>query len=92
MLSNMYSTVHSRILTGQESDFSDEELEALYYEIETGLREGSILSPVLYLLFINGFIEELHARNLGVTILSSTTSTGTPRARTAEVVESGAVA
>jgi hypothetical protein len=32
MLSNMYSTVHSRILTGQESDFSDEELEALYYE------------------------------------------------------------
>ena len=73
MLRSMYSTVHSRILTGQESSFSEEELEALYYKIETGLREGSILSPVLYLLFINGFIEELHKRNLGVTVLSSRT-------------------
>jgi hypothetical protein len=39
MLRSMYSsTVHSRILTGQESCFSEEELEALYYKIETGLR------------------------------------------------------
>ena len=37
MLSNMYSTLHSCILTGQESDFSEEELEQLYYEIGTGL-------------------------------------------------------
>jgi hypothetical protein len=28
----------------------------LYYELETGLREGPILSPVLYLLFINGLV------------------------------------
>jgi hypothetical protein len=68
--------VHSRVLAGQESDFSVEELEAVYYKTETGLwtvREGSILSPVLYLLFINGFIEGLHARNLGVPVLSTQT-------------------
>jgi hypothetical protein len=53
MLSNMYSTVHSRILTGQESDFSEEELEQLYYEIETGLREGSILSHICVVLAIH---------------------------------------
>jgi hypothetical protein len=34
---------------------------------------GSILSPVLYLLFINGFIEELHTRNLGVRFMSAST-------------------
>ena len=73
MLRNLYSTVSTRILTGQESDFSEEEMEQLYYELETGLREGSILSPILYLLFINGFIKELHERNLGVTILSTRT-------------------
>jgi hypothetical protein len=73
MLRDMYSTVHTRILTGQESDFSEEELEQLYYELETGLREGSILSPVLYLLFINGFVEELYALNLGVTVVSTRT-------------------
>jgi hypothetical protein len=28
---------------------------------------------VLYLLFINGFIEKIHARNLGVSILSTRT-------------------
>jgi hypothetical protein len=53
MLRNMHGTVHSRILTGQEGGFGVEELEALYYEIGTGLRGGSILSPVLYLLSIN---------------------------------------
>ena len=59
--------------TAYESEFSEEEMDQLYYELDTGLREGSILSPVLYLLFINGFIEELHAHDLGVTILSTRT-------------------
>ena len=40
MLRNMYSTVHSRILTGQESDFSVEELEALYYKLSIRSRLG----------------------------------------------------
>jgi hypothetical protein len=57
----------SRVLTGQEGDFRDEDLEALHYKKETGLRERERERDqcchmyVLYLLFISGFIEELHA-------------------------------
>jgi hypothetical protein len=31
-----------------------EELENQYYQIDTGVREGSIMSPLLYVLFIDG--------------------------------------
>ena len=30
-----------------------EEMDSLYYEVNTGVREGSILSPLLYILFID---------------------------------------
>ena len=41
-------------------------VEALYYDIHTGVREGSILSPLLYILFIDGLLDELSKSNLGV--------------------------
>jgi hypothetical protein len=46
MLCNMCSTVHSRVLAGQESDFSVEELEAVYYKTETGLWTERGIDPI----------------------------------------------
>ena len=56
MLTSMYSKIETRILSGHENDMSAEELENLYYQIDTGVREGSIMSPLLYVLFIDGLL------------------------------------
>ena len=69
-LRQMYTKVQTRILTGHEFRYTEEEREQLYYDIETGLREGSILSPLLYLIFINGLIEELEKQNCGVSLMN----------------------
>jgi len=68
MLTSMYSKIETRILSGHENDMSAEELENLYYQIDTGVREGSIMSPLLYVLFIDGLLQKLKERNLGVKI------------------------
>ena len=36
------------------------------YEQEIGLREGSVLSPAQFILFINGLAEKIQALGLGV--------------------------
>jgi hypothetical protein len=45
---DVYEKVQTRILSGYEHMSTKEQIEALHYDIETGLREGSILSPILY--------------------------------------------
>jgi hypothetical protein len=37
-----------------------------YYEILTGLREGSALAPLLFLVYINPLIKELEAKDQGI--------------------------
>ena len=67
MIKSMYERISTRILTGRGDDELDpEELESLYYDVDTGVREGSTLSPLLYILFIDGLLEELRRRKLGV--------------------------
>ena len=66
MVSDMYASIKTRILTGHDEGASPADLEALYYDIHTGVREGSILSPLLYILFIDGLLDELSKSNLGV--------------------------
>ena len=66
MIKSMYQHITTRILTGKaDSDLDPEEIEALYYDVNTGVREGSTLSPLLYILFIDGLLDELRKR-LGV--------------------------
>jgi hypothetical protein len=40
----------------------------MYYQIETGVREGSIMSPLLHVLFIDGLLQELRSQGLCVHI------------------------
>ena len=73
MLQSMYSKIETRVLTGHESDLTPAELEGMYYQIETGVREGSIMSPLLYVLFIDGLLQELRSQGLGVHITHKNT-------------------
>ena len=73
MMKKMYEKVQTRILSGYEHMFTKEQIEALHYDIETGLREGSILSPILYLIFINGLILEVEKAGLGINLKNKQT-------------------
>jgi len=39
-----------------------------WFTIETGVRQGCVLSPILYAFFINGLVDELNEAKLGVEI------------------------
>jgi len=60
MLRAMYSSVESSVRIG--SDVS------LPFSSASGLRQGSVLSPLLYVLFVNDLITHLKALNIGVRI------------------------
>ena len=36
--------------------------------LETGVRQGCVLSPVLYALFINGLVKKLQESKLGIVL------------------------
>ena len=59
-VASMYQTVEGYI---QVEDAASER-----YQIETGLREGSVLSPILYSIFINDLLTELYNAGEGVCI------------------------
>ena len=56
----MYQTVESAVLVGDES--TD------WFELQAGVRQGCVMSPVLFSLFINGLARELKKRGQGVDI------------------------
>ena len=56
----IYKKVESCVLvSGDKTD---------WFDVETGVRQGCVLSPILYALFINGLIDQLNRANLGVEI------------------------
>jgi hypothetical protein len=60
VLKSIYKTVESCVRI--EGDITE------WFSIETGVRQGCVLSPLLYALFINGLVREINALNLGIEI------------------------
>jgi Reverse transcriptase (RNA-dependent DNA polymerase) len=60
IVKSVYETVESCVKVDQS--FTD------WFVIETGVRQGCVLSPLLYALFINGLVKELNTLNLGIKI------------------------
>jgi hypothetical protein len=59
-IKKMYERVESAVaMNGMQSDF---------FEVNVGLRQGCILSPLLFLIFINTLAIEINQKNLGTTI------------------------
>jgi hypothetical protein len=58
VIKNMYKRVESCVLVDGKSTG--------FFEIEVGVRQGCLLSPMLFLLFINGLAEEIKVRGRGV--------------------------
>jgi hypothetical protein len=60
VLKSIYETVESCVkVNGSLTD---------WFPIETGVRQGCVLSPLLYAIFINGLVKELNELNIGVEI------------------------
>ena len=58
VIKNMYEKVESCVLV--ENNNTE------FFKIEVGVRQGCILSPILFLMFINGLIEEIKKLDKGV--------------------------
>jgi len=60
VLNSFYSTVESCVrVDGFLTD---------WFRLDTGVRQGCVLSPLLYALFINGLVKELNSMNQGVKV------------------------
>jgi len=58
VLRSIYENVESSVLVN--------ETRTRFFKIDTGLRQGCLLSPILFALYINGLTEEIKKENLGI--------------------------
>jgi hypothetical protein len=61
-ITSLYSGCESTIRLGGSLGYTD------FFPIETGVRQGCILSPLLYSIFINGLAKEIKSRECGASV------------------------
>jgi hypothetical protein len=60
VIKNMYSVVQSSVLVGVEKTDT--------FDLHTGVRQGCVMSPVLFSFFINGLAREINEKTQGVSV------------------------
>ena len=55
VLRSIYENVESSVLVNDS--------QTRFFNIDTGLRQGCLLSPILFALYINGLAEEINKEN-----------------------------
>ena len=58
VIRNIYEVVESSVILGKEL--------TEWFEVELGVRQGCTLSPLLFLIFVEGLSEKLRQSNIGI--------------------------
>jgi len=61
VLKNIYDTVESSVLVNEG--------QSRFFDVDTGLRQGCLLSPILFAIYINGLADEINREKLGVKLI-----------------------
>ena len=62
VLRSVYESVESSVLVNDRR--------SRFFKVDVGLRQGCLLSPILFALYINGLAEEVNKANIGARIVS----------------------
>ena len=60
VIKGMYSVVQSAVLIGEE--------QTEWFDLSTGVRQGCVMSPILFSLFVNGLAREINEKGKGVEV------------------------
>ena len=61
VLRSIYDNVESSVLVNDS--------QTRFFNVDTGLRQGCLLSPILFALYVNGLAEELNKEQLGIKLV-----------------------
>ena len=64
VIRNIYDSVESSVLI--------DDRRTRFFNMDVGLRQGCLLPPILFALYINGLAEEIKKVNLGVQFIKHT--------------------
>ena len=65
VVKEMYSVVQSAVLVGED--------QTEWFDLSTGVRQGCVMSPILFSLFINGLARKINEVGKGVEVGTSKT-------------------
>ena len=60
VIKSLYRFTKSKILLGQD--------ETDYFDIEAGVRQGCVLSPILFSIFVNKLAKEINESGIGIKV------------------------
>jgi len=60
VVQSMYRVVQSAVLVGEE--------QTEWFDLSTGVRQGCVMSPILFSLFVNGLAREINKKAVGIAV------------------------